>query len=125
MRLLLWIARLAGTLAIVPLMLVAFGEPGRGPSGVRKWVYLALFPFGFSAGYLLGWRWPLLGGSLSLGCMAISLVLIGRLLDWAPYLIWGLLSAPGVLYVIAGLKLRRAETAVALTQTETASVAKN
>jgi len=25
-----------------------------------------------------------------------------------PYLIWGVLSVPGVLYVIAGLKLRRA-----------------
>jgi len=108
MRLLLWIARLAGTVVVVPLMLIAFGESGSGPSGAREWVYLALFPFGFSAGYLLGWRWPLLGGCVSLACMAISLVLIGRVLDLGPYLIWGVLSVPGVLYVIAGLKLRRA-----------------
>ena len=49
-------------MAVVPVMLIAFGEPGSGPAGPREWVYLALFPFGFSAGYLLGWRWPLLGG---------------------------------------------------------------
>lgn len=107
-RLLLWIARLTGTAAIIPLMLIAFGEPGSGPSGVREWVYLVLFPFGFSAGYLLGWRWPLLGGCLSLACMALSLVVIGRVFDLGPYLIWGVLSVPGVLYVIAGLRLRSA-----------------
>ena len=104
-HLLLWIARLAGTAVIVPLMLVVFGESGSGPSGAREWVYLALFPFGFSAGYLLGWRWPLLGGYVSLACMAISLVLLGKVLDLGPYLIWGVLSIPGFLYVIAGLKL--------------------
>jgi hypothetical protein len=99
-RLLLWIARLAATLAIVPLMLIVFGESGSGPAGVREWLHLALFPFGFSAGYLLGWRWPLLGGCVSPACMAISLVVIGRVLDLRPYLIWGVLSTPGILCVI-------------------------
>jgi hypothetical protein len=106
-RVLLWSARLAGTFAVVPLMLIVFGEPGSGPAGAREWVYLALFPFGFSAGYLLGWRWPLLGGCVSLACMATSLVVTGRVFGWQPYLIWGALSVPGVLYVIAGLMLRR------------------
>jgi hypothetical protein len=107
-RALLWIARLAGTAAIVALMLIAFGEPGTGPAGEREWAYLTLFPFGFSAGYLLGWRWPLLAGCVSLACMAASLVVIGRVFDLAAYLIWGILSLPGVLYVIAGLKRRSA-----------------
>lgn len=105
MRLVLWVARLGGALAIVPLMLIVFGEPG--PSGARQWVYLALFPFGFSAGYLLGWRWPLLGGCVSLACMALSLVVVGRVFDVKPYVFWGILSIPGVLYVIAGLAERR------------------
>ena len=105
---LLWIARLAGTAVVVPLMLMVFGESGSGPSGAREWAYLAFFPFGFSAGYLLGWRWPLPGGCVSLACMAISFVLLGKVLDLGPYLIWGVLSIPGVLYVIAGLKLRSA-----------------
>jgi hypothetical protein len=87
-------------------MLIVLGEPGSGPAGAREWAYLALFPFGFSAGYLLGWRWPLLAGCLSLACMATSWVVIGRVFDWGPYLIWGVLSLPGVLYVLVGLKLR-------------------
>ena len=107
-RVLHWIARLSGTAAVVPLMLIVFGEPGSGPAGVGEWVYLALFPFGFSAGYLIGWRWPLLGGCVSLACMALSLVVLGRVFDWSDYAIWSVLSVPGVLYVIAGLKLRGA-----------------
>jgi hypothetical protein len=87
-------------------MLIVFGEPGTGPAGLREWVYLALFPFGFSVGYLLGWRWPLLAGCVSLACMAASQVVIGRVFPVGPYLIWGVLSVPGVLYVLAGLKLR-------------------
>jgi hypothetical protein len=107
-RVLLWVARLAGTVAVVPLMLIVFGESGSGPAGPRAWAYLALFPFGFSAGYLLGWRWPLLGGWVSIACMAASLVVIGRALPLEPYRIWGALSVPGVLYVIAGWKVRGA-----------------
>ena len=104
---LLWSARLAGTAAVVPLMLIVFGESRNGPASAREWAYLALFPFGFSAGYLLGWRWPFLGGCISLACMATSLLLIGRVFALGPYLIWGVLSLPGVLYIMAGLKLRR------------------
>ena len=106
-RVLLWIARITGTLAIVPLMLIAFGDPGTGPSGPREWIYLALFPFGFSAGYLLGWRWPLLGGLLSLACITASLLVIGRVFDLGAYLTWGILSVPGILYVASGSLLRR------------------
>lgn len=106
-QVLLWIARLSGLAAIVPLMLIVFGERGSGPAGVRVWVYLALFPFGFAAGYLLGWRWPLVGGCISLACMAASLVVIQMPFEWEPYLIWGVLCIPGFLYVIAGLRLRR------------------
>ncbi len=107
-RVLLWIARLTGTAVVVPLMLIVFGEPGSGPAGAEEWVYLALFPFGFSAGYLIGWRWPLLGGCASLACMALSLVVQGRVFDWSDYASWSVLSVPAVLYVIAGLKLRDA-----------------
>ena len=104
---LLWVARLTGVAAIVPLMLIVFGEPGSGPSGAREWIYLVLFPFGFSAGYLLGWRWPLLGGFLSLACMAASLLVIQRVFDWKAYLIWAVLCVPAILYIVSGWRLRR------------------
>ena len=105
-RVLLWIARLSGTAVMVPLMLIVFGEPGNGPAGADEWVYLALFPFGFSAGYLIGWLRPLLGGCVSLACMALSLTVLGRVFDAETYAAWSVLSVPGVLYVVAGLKLR-------------------
>jgi hypothetical protein len=98
-----WIARISGIAAIVPLLMIVFGEPGVGPSGVREWVYLALFPFGFSAGYLLGWRWPIFGGSFSVVCLVLSLLVSGRVFPLAAYLTWGVLAIPAVLFIIAGL----------------------
>jgi len=104
-RLVLWIGRLAGLAAIVPLMMIFFGEPGTEPIGWREIIYLALFPFGFSAGYLLSWRWPVAGGSFSLACMVASLLVIGRSFGAIAYLIWLILCIPGVMMVLAGLKL--------------------
>ena len=103
----LWTARVLGTVSIIPLMLIVFGEPGAGPSGVRDWIYLALFPFGFSLGYLLGWRWPLLAGWVSLGSLGASLIVAGRLFSHEAYLVWGALALPGILYILAGLESRR------------------
>jgi hypothetical protein len=111
-RLLHWIARLTAIAAIVPLMQIVIGESGSGPVGPREWIYLALFPFGFSAGYLLGWRWPLVGGCISLVCMAASQLVIGRILGIGPYIIWGVLCVPGMLYIIAGCRLREQSRSV-------------
>jgi hypothetical protein len=102
----LWVARIGGTLAIVPLMLIAFGERGTGPAGPREWIYLVLFPFAFSLGYLLAWRWPLFGGAFSLACMVLSLIVIGRTFALGAYVIWGVLCLPGLLFVLAGWRLR-------------------
>lgn len=38
--------------------------------------------------------------------MAVSLVVIGRVFEMGSYLLWGILSVPGVLYVMARLKSR-------------------
>jgi hypothetical protein len=114
----LWIARLSAIAAIIPLMLIVFGESGSGPAGAREWIYLALFPFGFSIGYLLGWRWPLVGGCISLACMVASLIVIQRTFGLSAYLYWAILCVPGILYVIAGWMLpgtpRKAATVSAL-----------
>jgi hypothetical protein len=107
-RALIWLARLSSIAAIIPLMLIVFGERGTGPEGIREWLYLALFPFTFSAGYLLAWRWPMLGGSLSLASLAASLLVIGRTFNASAYLIWAVLSIPGVLFVVGGYYARNA-----------------
>jgi hypothetical protein len=98
-----WIARISGIAAIVPLLMIVFGEPGKGPADIREWIHLALFPFGFSAGYLFGWRWPIFGGSLSLVCLALSLIVTGRVFPLAAYLTWSVLAIPAILFIIAGL----------------------
>jgi len=102
-----WIARLSGIAAIVPLMMIVFGEPGVGPYSVRDGIYLALYPFGFSAGYLLGWRWPVLGGALSLVCVFLSQLVTARVFPLGAYLVWGLLAIPAILFITAGLMKRQ------------------
>ena len=105
-KIVLWIARLGAVAAIVPLLMILVGEPGTGPAGLRGWVYLALFPLGFSLGYLIGWRWPIAGGCISLVCMIASLLIIGRSFPASAYAIWGALCVPGILYIVTGWKLR-------------------
>lgn len=109
-RLLHWVARVTSVAAVVPLMMIVFGEPGSGPGNVREWVYLALFPFGFSAGSLLGLRWPVTGGCIALGCMLASQIVLWHTFPMSAYLFWGVLCLPGVLYLAAGWGTHAAET---------------
>lgn len=110
---LLWLARLTSIAALVPVLMILVGEPGSGPHSVRAWTYLALFPLGFSAGYLLAWRWPVFGGCISLACMVASLAVLQRAVGLEPYVIWSILCVPGVLFVVAGWKLARFRRAAA------------
>ncbi|MCA9751882.1 MAG: hypothetical protein KC591_06800 [Gemmatimonadetes bacterium] len=106
-RVLLWIARLAGTAVVVPLAMMLFGESGTGPANLREWIYLALFPVGFSIAYLLGWRWPRFAGGASLVCMAASLLVVGRTFAPEVYTWWGLLCVPGALFLLGSVLIRR------------------
>jgi hypothetical protein len=103
----LWVARVTSIAALAPVLIILVGEPGTGPHGARTWIYLALFPVGFSAGYLLAWRWPVAGGCFSLVCMVASLAVLQRTFGLEPYFIWSALCVPGVLFVIAGWKLAK------------------
>lgn len=105
-RTMLWFARISSILVILPLMMIVIGEAGSGPSGWREWMYLALFPFGFSTAYVLGWWKPFIGGVLSLACMIVSLVVIGRVFAVNAYVVWGVLCIPGILYAIGGARIR-------------------
>ena len=98
-----WLARISSVAVVILLVVMLTGENGSGPTG-RDTLYLALFPVGFSLGYLIGWRWPLPGGVISLSCMALSLFVVGRTFDLETYMGWALFSLPGVLFVFAGLR---------------------
>lgn len=86
------------------IMAIGYGldpnEPLPKPGEV---VGLVLFPFGFCFGLLVAWRWPLVGGALSLICAIVFLIsmqetdLIGIIF---------FLSLPAVLFVVYGIMLR-------------------
>ena len=111
-RVVLWIARLLATLWFVFIAAQVISEGGGFlPRGGREFIEWMFFPIGFTAGYLLGWRWPLLGGCVSLTCLVLLPVLLwalhGRVVPniglYAPFAVLGV---PGILYIIAGWLLR-------------------
>lgn len=112
-RIVLWTARSFAALWIVFFAAHVIGGWGEGgPRDGREFVVWMFFPIGFTAGYLLGWRWPLAGGCVSLACLVLHLVLLAALHGkvapsiglYAPFAVLGV---PGVLFVIAGWLLRR------------------
>lgn len=111
-RVVLWIARLLATLWFVFIAAEVISEGGGfWPRGVREFVAWMFFPIGFTAGYLLGWRWPLLGGCVSLACLVLHFVLQAALHGRVPptlglYAPFAVLGVPGILYIIAGWLLR-------------------
>jgi hypothetical protein len=66
-------------------------------------VLLTLFFVGVCAGYVVAWRWPLVGGLISVVGIAVFLIALGEADMIA---IMSILAVPGVLFVLYGL-LRR------------------
>ncbi len=116
-RILIWIARILGTLlaAIVLLILAAHiinprGPEGEGPS-LGTLASLAIFPFGAAVGLLLGWRWPVWGGIVTIACMAYFFAVIegwvvGGGSVHSPSLFPMMFVVLAVLYVAGGLMRR-------------------
>ncbi len=76
---------------------------GSGPT-VTEGFGLAFFPIGLCVGYVIGWRWQLLGGAISLVCLAGFLLLM-RERDMIPVI--SIVGIPAVLYVVYGVYRRR------------------
>jgi hypothetical protein len=69
------------------------------------------FPLGICAGMIVAWRRELLGGSITLACLAafylVSMIATGALpRGWA----WEAFAAPGVLFLAASLLSRKGES---------------
>ena len=116
-RVILWIARIWGILFVVMVLVIGVAgalnpdEPSPTP---REWIGIALFPVGVSVGYALGWRWQLLGGTVSLGCLAAFFVWLlierGGIRAWPVFLLFGV---PGMLFVAYWFISRRREAVAA------------
>ena len=102
----LWITRIAALLIVALALLWVAGyssnPAGFDPSRMDA-SELALFPFGMCLGYLMALRWPLLGGGLSLACLA---VFVGGKQELIYVILFGPLSLPGVLFFFYGMYLR-------------------
>jgi len=102
-----WTARVFGTLLIVILLTLAIGEGLPNPLTQPAWsqiIFLGFFLI--MVGILVGWRWELAGGIISLTGFCVSIIPMKN--NSACGLTWFYLALalPGVLYLASAL-LRR------------------
>jgi hypothetical protein len=103
LRLFLWLARVTALL-IAGLSLLWVAGYTASPAGfdptTMETFEVGLFPFGMCLGYLIALRWHLVGGVLSLGCLAMFL---GARQDILYVVFFGPLSLPGVFFYFYGM----------------------
>jgi hypothetical protein len=98
-----WIRLIARISSLVILGLeIAFliGE-GVYPSGVDKWIGFLFFPVGISLGMILAWWKESLGGSITVGCLALFYLIHFIFTQTFPSgLGWITFSLPGFLFLL-------------------------
>ena len=109
-RALLWIARVLGGLVVLLFIVVTVFDllsPQRSFPTPLECFQLSLFPIGVCVGYLVGWRWPLVGGVVSLACMVAFFFVMSasgspvhRVPAFYPF------SVPGLLFLLYGFLAR-------------------
>jgi|GEM_PF-2773499 len=106
-----WVARLAGLASCIAMAVVAYDQRANPATmAVDDLVLFALFPTAVGLGLVLGWRWELAGGLVAVAgwaaYQAAHSFLVGTFCrDWEV----NLLSAPGLLFVVAGALRARAK----------------
>ncbi len=103
-RLVRWTARLWSIASISIFVLLIIGE-GIYYKGPMEWLGFLFFPVGISAGMILAWWMEGLGGSITVGSLAVFYVIhfatSGTLpKGWA----WLTLSVPGFLFLLSWYK---------------------
>jgi len=112
-RILKWIARIVALIVVAFILLFAFGvgltpEPG---VKLRTSDYFMFAAWGiFIIGLLLGLKWEMLGGLISIVAIVLFLLLLtltGRSFGRYSW-IWAIFWAPGILYLLSWYVSRRA-----------------
>ena len=104
-----WLARVGSVASLGLMLLIFLGEEMKPDQLTATEIWgLLFFPVGITVGMLLGWRWEVLGGSVTvLSLLAFYKVMYaanGRFPDG----IWFLLFAlPGLLFLYCGLSKPR------------------
>jgi len=109
-----WVARAWSVLNILIIFLFAIGESLRplGPVPTyQEWVGLALWPVGVAIGLLVSWLREVLGGIVTLGCLAAfylwTLLRSGHV-PRGPFFF--LIAAPALVFILAGILSFRGTT---------------
>ncbi len=96
-----WTARVMGTLFVLLILIIAIGE-GMPILGFGQ---LALYLM--MIGILVGWRWELTGGIISLAGLCLFCLLIELTVNYAPrgmtLVFFFTMTLPGALYVTSAL----------------------
>ncbi len=107
-RLVRWTARVWSICSIGLLIGFVVGE-GINPKTSGEAVGLLFFPLGISLGMVLAWWKEGLGGSVTIGCLAVFYAIhfatAGSLPRGAA---WSVIAAPGFLFLLSWLKSGRA-----------------
>lgn len=111
-----WTARL---LSVLPLafVIIAIAHEGSNPIAIIRSTHglFLFFPIGGLAGFLLAWRWELIGGMVSVGSLAMFYVLHyvqqGRVPAGANFLIF---CSPAFLFLVAWMWRRLGRQPLAL-----------
>lgn len=99
-----WIARIIGTLFVVVLVILAIEHRARLPNllALSAISYVGLVGFALMVtGMLIGWRWELTGGILSL--VGVLLLLEPTRVNGRITWFFAVMAAPGVLYLTSHL----------------------
>lgn len=101
-----WTARILSAISLCLILAFIFGE-GFNPGKVvfKEWIGLLFFPFGMGVGLLIGWRYELLGGIISVGSLLGFYLIYGLLISGSIAQGWAFLffAIPGFVFLLSGL----------------------
>jgi hypothetical protein len=98
------------------LVLIAGFIVGEGVhlSGWHEYLGFVFFPFGISVGMVVAWWSEALGGSITVGSLAVFYLIYLRTAGtFPPGWAWVVFAAPGFLFLLAAFLLRRTNPAAA------------
>jgi len=99
-----WLARISSLASIGLLGLFLFGGEESITPTLREAVAMAFFPFGVIAGMIVGWKYELRGGLISVISLAMFyavMAIMGRGIPTTPWFL--VFTLPGILFLTAGL----------------------
>ncbi|MBL8810152.1 MAG: hypothetical protein JNM43_08250 [Planctomycetaceae bacterium] len=99
-----WLARFSSLASIGLLGLFLFGGEESMTPTLREAVAMVFFPFGVVAGMIIGWKYELRGGVVSVISLALFyavMAIMGRGIPTAPWFV--VFTLPGILFLTAGL----------------------